>query len=75
GDSVKSFVKRRVGIAPGKPFHVFDQVDYVIGSLVFALIAVALPLDVLLAAMIISPVLPIVANLIAYYLGWKKVWW
>jgi len=75
GDSVKSFVKRRVGIAPGKPFPIFDQIDYVIGSLVFVLIAIALPLDVLLAVIIISPIFPIVANLIAYYLGWKKVWW
>lgn len=75
GDSVKSFIKRRVGIKPGAPFPIFDQVDYVIGALVFALMAVALPLDVLLAALIISPIFPIIANVIAYFLGWKKVWW
>lgn len=33
-DSVKSFVKRRVGIAPGEPGIPFDQLDFVIGALV-----------------------------------------
>lgn len=33
GDSVKSFVKRRVGIAPGQSWIPFDQVDFVIGAL------------------------------------------
>jgi hypothetical protein len=32
-DSVKSFVKRRVGIAPGAPWIPFDQLDFVIGAL------------------------------------------
>ncbi len=75
GDAVKSFAKRRLGIEPGKPFPIFDQLDYVVGALIFSLIAVALPLDVLLAALIISPVFPVVANIIAYKLGLKKVWW
>lgn len=34
GDSVKSFVKRRIGIAPGAPWIPFDQLDFVIGALV-----------------------------------------
>jgi CDP-2,3-bis-(O-geranylgeranyl)-sn-glycerol synthase len=33
GDSVKSFVKRRLGIAPGRPWVPADQVDYVVGAL------------------------------------------
>src|SRR5687768_2798112 len=36
GDAVKSFCKRRLNIAPGKSFPVFDQIDYVIGALVIA---------------------------------------
>jgi CDP-2,3-bis-(O-geranylgeranyl)-sn-glycerol synthase len=34
GDSLKSFVKRRIGIAPGKPWVPFDQLDFVIGALI-----------------------------------------
>lgn len=75
GDSVKSFVKRRIDIEPGRSFPVFDQIDFVIGSLVFVLMAVALPLDVLLTALIVSPILPFIANILAYLLGIKKVWW
>lgn len=33
GDSVKSFVKRRIGIPPGRPWIPADQLDYVIGVL------------------------------------------
>lgn len=36
GDSVKSFFKRRLNIPPGKPWPVFDQVDFVIGALIIA---------------------------------------
>jgi CDP-2,3-bis-(O-geranylgeranyl)-sn-glycerol synthase len=33
GDSAKSFFKRRLGIAPGKPWIPFDQLDYVVAGL------------------------------------------
>lgn len=32
GDALKSFVKRQLGIAPGKSWFPFDQLDYVIGG-------------------------------------------
>lgn len=35
GDLVKSFLKRRVGIAPGASWIPFDQIDYVVGALMF----------------------------------------
>jgi CDP-2,3-bis-(O-geranylgeranyl)-sn-glycerol synthase len=37
GDAVKSFFKRRVRVAPGKSWFPFDQIDYVIGGLLFML--------------------------------------
>ncbi len=36
GDAVKSFFKRRLKIRPGVPWVPFDEIDYSIGSLVFA---------------------------------------
>jgi CDP-2,3-bis-(O-geranylgeranyl)-sn-glycerol synthase len=33
GDSAKSFVKRRLGIAPGRPWVPADQLDYVVAGL------------------------------------------
>jgi CDP-2,3-bis-(O-geranylgeranyl)-sn-glycerol synthase len=34
GDAVKSFLKRRLGRAPGKPWVPFDQIDFVVGAVV-----------------------------------------
>ena len=34
GDILKSFAKRRIGIAPGKAWIPFDQIDYVAGALI-----------------------------------------
>src|SRR3989344_6564590 len=36
GDHVKSFFKRRLGMAPGAPWWPFDQVDYSLGALFLA---------------------------------------
>lgn len=36
GDVVKSFVKRRLGIKPGKSFIPWDQIDFTIGALAMA---------------------------------------
>jgi len=32
GDCGKSFIKRRLGLAPGKPWVPFDQIDYTAGA-------------------------------------------
>ena len=35
GDAVKSFFKRRAGIAPGRPWIPADQLDFITGALLF----------------------------------------
>ncbi len=35
GDSVKSFFKRQFNVAPGKSWFPFDQIDYIIGGIIF----------------------------------------
>ncbi len=35
GDALRSFFKRQRGIAPGKSWFPFDQLDYIIGGVVF----------------------------------------
>jgi CDP-2,3-bis-(O-geranylgeranyl)-sn-glycerol synthase len=37
GDAIKSFFKRQIGIKPGTSWFPWDQIDWVIGSLIFAL--------------------------------------
>ena len=43
GDSVKSFFKRQKGLQPGRSWFPFDQIDYILGGIVFSLFYLQLP--------------------------------
>ncbi len=75
GDACGSFIKRRIKIERGRPTPLLDQLDFVVGALVFASIVVILPYDMIILILIISFVLHLSANIIAYLLGLKKVWY
>jgi len=74
GDLIKSFFKRRLGIASSASFMPFDQLSF-LGALILSFLIYIPPVEIIISILIISPMMPIVANLIAYKLGWKKVWW
>ena len=44
GDSVKSLFKRRMNISPGKSWFPFDQIDYILGGIVFTVFYIKLNL-------------------------------
>lgn len=78
GDLIKSFFKRRLGIREGRPFVPFDQVDFALGAIVISFFMTGA--DFLfwqrsITFLIITPILHLSSNVIAYKLGWKKVWW
>lgn len=76
GDSMDSFIKRRLDIPPGSPLPVVDQLDFVMGALVFALIIGELPsLPITLIIVIITPPIHLLTNFLAYLIGVKKEWW
>lgn len=75
GDLVKSFFKRRLGIPDGRPWIPFDQLDFVFGSLIAVSIWHTPSMPQLLAILIITPLLHVFTNSLAYLLGLKKVWW
>ena len=75
GDAVKSFFKRRQKLKPGAPWFPFDQIDFVLGGLVFVLPIFRPSWVIWLILLIVSPVLHILTNRIGYYLGIKKVKW
>lgn len=74
GDLIKSFFKRRRGIKSTNPFVPFDQLDF-LGALILAPIFFPISWQHITALLLISPLLPLFANLFAYLFGWKKVWW
>jgi CDP-2,3-bis-(O-geranylgeranyl)-sn-glycerol synthase len=74
GDVIKSFVKRRFGVKSGGPFFPFDQLSF-LGALGLACMFYTPPAATVTAIVIISPVIPVISNIVGYFLGWKKVWW
>lgn len=75
GDGVKSYFKRRIGIKPGAAWPVVDGVDYVVGALIFGLPLFLPAWQVALALLIAGPILSLLANVVSYSLGLKKVWY
>lgn len=75
GDIFKSFIKRRINIAPGKSMPLFDQLDFVIGALLFIALVYMPSWPHIVAILILSPLLHVAVNIIAYFLKLKKVWY
>lgn len=75
GDLIKSFFKRRLNIKPGKPFIPFDQLDFVIGSVVFVYPVYHLTIYQVVTMLLVSFFLHILVNHGAYYLNIRKEKW
>jgi CDP-2,3-bis-(O-geranylgeranyl)-sn-glycerol synthase len=66
GDAIKSFFKRQINIDPGKSWVPFDQIDYVIGTLIASRLVLSLPLRFYILATIIG----LIAHPISTFIGW-----
>jgi CDP-2,3-bis-(O-geranylgeranyl)-sn-glycerol synthase len=81
GDIVASFVKRRTGRPRGAPFPGVDQLDFVVGALAVALVfatgwtLATFSLPILVVVLVLTPVLHVGSNLIAFWLGLKDEPW
>lgn len=77
GDLIHSFVKRRMGLVEGSPLPVADQLDFVVGAILFSL-SVSVPhLSLYTVVIVVLITLPthLLTNFIAYMLGVKKTPW
>ena len=75
GDLVKSFFKRRLGLKPGTKFVPFDQTDFVVGALVFIMPIFDLTLKIFIVSLLLSFVLHIIVNHLAFYLKIRNEKW
>jgi CDP-2,3-bis-(O-geranylgeranyl)-sn-glycerol synthase len=81
GDIGASFLKRRTGRQRGRPLPGLDQLDFVVGALVLAAVVdpawfgSVFTLPVILAVVVLTPILHLVTNGIAYALGLKDEPW
>jgi CDP-2,3-bis-(O-geranylgeranyl)-sn-glycerol synthase len=75
GDLAEAFAKRRLGLAPGASFPVADQLDFVVGALVFSLLVAPPSWQVAIVVVIVTPPIHLLTNLAAYRIGVKKEPW
>lgn len=72
GDAIKSFFKRQMGIVPGKSWFPFDQMDHIIGGIIFTSFYIQLtPVQYVLLFIIWFLVHPL-SNFVGYLLKLKK---
>ncbi|BDH79163.1 hypothetical protein MTTB_05420 [Methanothermobacter tenebrarum] len=75
GDACGSFMKRRLNIERGRPAPILDQLDFAIGAMLLASIIVNFTWEIIVMILIITVVLHLSANIIAYLIGLKDVWY
>jgi CDP-2,3-bis-(O-geranylgeranyl)-sn-glycerol synthase len=78
GDLAGAFVKRRFSIRPGDMLPVVDQVDFIIGAIVFSLplsLQFESPTLLFAAVLVITPPIHLLTNFAAYKLGLKNNPW
>lgn len=83
GDLAGSFIKRRIGIKRGGPAFPLDQTDFLVGALAFYALGgmvfnpftEKLTIPVIIAAFLLTPILHLFSNFIAYIIRLKPNPW
>ena len=75
GDALGSFLKRRIGIGRGQPAPILDQLDFLIVALILVSFVVKLDWLFIILAIVLTLIIHLLANTIAYLLGLKDVWY
>jgi CDP-2,3-bis-(O-geranylgeranyl)-sn-glycerol synthase len=75
GDLAGAFIKRRLSIAPGGLLPVVDQIDFVVGALVFSLPIMVVSWELAVTVLLITPPIHLFTNFLAYKLRLKKHPW
>lgn len=80
GDLTGAFIKRRLNIAPGGLLPIVDQIDFVVGAVIFASLLslfgwAGLTWELAVTVLLITPPIHLFTNFIAYKLKLKKNPW
>ena len=75
GDLAGAFLKRRIDIPPGGLLPVVDQIDFVVGAILFSLPLLIITLELAVAMLIITPPIHLLTNFLAYKLKLKSNPW
>lgn len=72
GDAVESFIKRQLKFKPGQRFFPFDQIDYILGGLIFSLLVVRLTFAQYLLILVVWFGLHLITTYIGYLVGLRS---
>jgi CDP-2,3-bis-(O-geranylgeranyl)-sn-glycerol synthase len=75
GDIAGSFLKRRMGMTRGQSAPLMDQAGFLIAAFIIASLVYALPLDIMIILLLITPPIHWLANIFGYYTKFKKTPW
>ena len=75
GDIIGAFIKRRLGIPRGAPLLPLDQLDFLMGAIVFASFVTTMWLESIIFLFIVTPLIHWLANLIGYRYRVKREPW
>jgi CDP-2,3-bis-(O-geranylgeranyl)-sn-glycerol synthase len=75
GDLAGAFLKRRLNISPGGLLPIIDQIDFVVGAVVFSLPLSIVSWQLAAVVLIITPPIHLFTNYLAYRLKLKSNPW
>lgn len=75
GDLLKSFFKRRFRITSGSAWPIFDQLDFIVGFFLLTIWLFNPGWLIIMTIFGLTVLLHPLTNIIAFFLGIKKVWW
>ncbi len=75
GDAAGSFIKRRLGLKRGAHAPLLDQLNFVVGGLIFASLVVDIDLETVVVLLVLTPIGHKMVNVTGYQLKLKDVPW
>ena len=72
GDLIESFFKRQFDIKPGRPFFPFDQIDFLLGAIIFLLFIFNPGWKIMGVLLVFGVLLHLLTNMIGYFIGLNK---
>ncbi len=75
GDILGAFIKRRLGLKPGDPAPLLDQLDFVVGATLAYYLYRPVPIEYVAVVLAITPFVHFATNIVAYALKLKGKPW
>ncbi|NVM55083.1 MAG: CDP-2,3-bis-(O-geranylgeranyl)-sn-glycerol synthase [Candidatus Helarchaeota archaeon] len=75
GDLIGSFIKRRLNLERGAPAPIIDQLDFLLGAIFLTYIVFPLRWMYIIFALLVTLLLHVLANTLAFKVGYSKEPW